>query len=163
VTNNEFSLLAEIIKDLQTGAALKLTALEQNSRGEEKAAETSLLLAAAARARFEQGRTFSTLYVDARYAPTDGLAFPDLQAYSQDLYTRENEIVAQQNEAADLYHLWSTRADAYVTVLAVLAVASFLFGLAQTVQGLLLQRFFVLSGALILSGTILWAISILLA
>jgi hypothetical protein len=163
VTNYESSLLAEIIKDLQTGTVLELTALEQNSRGEEKAAETSLLLAAAAKARFEQGRSFSTLYVDPRYAPADDSAFPDLQAYSQDLYTQANEIVAQQNVAADLYHLWSTRADAYVTVLTVLAVAFFLFGLAQTVQALLLQRFFVLSGALILGGTIFWAISILLA
>jgi len=163
VTNYEFSFLAEIIKHLQTGTVLELTALEQNSRGEEKAAETSLLLVAAAKARFEQGRSFSSLYVDPRYAPADELAFPDLQAYSQDLHTRANEIVAQQNEAADLYHLWSSRAAAYVTVLTVLAVAFFLFGLAQTVQGLLLQRFFVLSGALILGGTILWAISIPLA
>lgn len=163
VANYEFSLLVEIIKDLQTGTVLELTALEQQARGEESNAETSLLLAAAAKARSEHGQAFSTLYTDSRYAPTDESAFPDLQAYSRDLYIRANEIVAQQNEAADLYHLWSSRADAYVTVLTVLAVAFFLFGLAQTVQALQLQRFFVLSGTLLLAGAIVWTVSITLA
>jgi len=160
VANYEFSLLVDIIKDLQTSTVFGLTALEQQSRGEESSAETSRLLAAAAQARFERGQAFSTLYTDSRYAPSDESGFPDMQAYMQDLYTGANELVAQQNAAADLYQLWSSRADAYVTVLTVLAVAFFLFGLAQTVQALQLQRFFVLSGALILGGTIVWTATI---
>ena len=162
-SNYEFSLLTELLKDLQTGTVLELTALEQQARSEDSLAETSLLLAAAAKARFEQGRAFSALYTDPRYAPSDDSAFPDLQAYTEDLSSRAAEIVAQQNEAADLYHLWSNRADAYVTVLTVLAVAFFLLGLAQTVQSLPLQRFFVLSGVLLLGGAVLWTASIMAA
>lgn len=161
VTNYEFSLLVEIVKDLQTATVLELTALEQQSRDETSEAETSLLLAEAARARTTRGQAFSVLYTDRRYAPREEAGFPDLQAYSQDVYLHANDLLARQNEAADLYQAWSARADAYVTVLSVLAVAFFLFGLAQTGQAVPLQRFFVVSGTLILGGAVLWTVSIL--
>jgi hypothetical protein len=161
--NYELSLLVEITKDLQTGTVLELTALEQQSRGENSAAEATLVLAAAAQSRYEHGRAFSTLYTDKRYAPTEDAGFPDLLAYTQDLYAKANDLVNQQNEASDRYQIWNTKADAYVTVLTVLAVAFFLFGLAQTVQAAQLQRFFVLSGALILAATVVWTATILVS
>ena len=80
-----------------------------------------------------------------------------------DLGVGARNLVSRQNVAADLYQRWSVKSDAYVAVLTVLAVAFFLFGLAQTMQAVQLQRFFGLSGAAILFGTVVWAAAILVS
>lgn len=48
-------------------------------------------------------------------------------------------------------------------MLTILAVAFLLFGLAQTVQAVQLQRFFGLSRTVILFGTLIWAAAILVS
>lgn len=163
VGNYEFALLGDLFKDMQVGTVYELTALEQQSRGEDRLAEGTLVLAAAATARAERGRVLSILYSDPRYAPAEADSFPDAQAYLDDLSAPAKDLVSRQNAAADLYQRWSVKSDAYVTVLTVLAVAFFLFGLAQTVQALQLQRFFVLSGLVILIGMLIWTAAILVS
>ncbi len=48
-------------------------------------------------------------------------------------------------------------------MLTVLAVAFFLFGLAQTVQADRLQRFFVLIEALVLATSVAWSVIVLVS
>ena len=149
--------------DMQQALVYELTALEQQARGEDDLAETTLILASAASARFERIRPMSVMYSDPRYAPADADSLPDMQAYLTDLSSTAVDLVAQQNAAADDYQFWSRKADAYVTVLTVLAVAFFLFGLAQTVQADRLQRFFVLIGALVLTTSVAWSVIVLVS
>ncbi len=163
VGNYEFALLGDLLKDMQVGTVYELTALEQQSRGEDRLAEGTLVLAAAATARAERGRVLSILYSDPLYAPAEADSFPDAQAYLDDLSAPAKDLVSRQNAAADLYQHWSVKSDAYVTVLTVLAVAFFLFGLAQTVQALQLQRFFVISGLIILISMLIWTAAILVS
>jgi hypothetical protein len=145
--------LGDIVKDMQVGTVYELTALEQQSLGEDRLADGTLVQGAAATARAERGRAFSILYSDPRYAPADEGSFPDLQAYLDDTSASAKDLVSRQNQAAD----------AYVTVLTILAVAFILFGLAQTVQAVQLQRFFGLSGTVILISTLIWAAAILVS
>jgi hypothetical protein len=91
---------------------------------------------------------------DAAYTRADHLA--DLVATAQDL-------VVQQNAAADDYRFWSRKADSYVTALTVLAVAFCLFGLAQTMQAERLQRSLVLVGSLVLATCVAWSVLLLVS
>jgi len=83
--NYEITVLGELFKDSQAGTVFELTALEQESRGEDRLAQGTLVLAAAATARAERGQVLSILYSDPRYAPADEAIFPDFQAYLDDL------------------------------------------------------------------------------
>ena len=161
--NYEITVLGELFTDSQVGTVFDLTALEQESHGEARLAQGTLVLAAAATARAERGRGLSILCSDPRYAPADEAGFPDFQAYVDDLSAGARNLVSRQNVATDLYQRWSVKSDAYVTVLTVLAVAFFLGGLAQTMQAVQLQRFFGLSGAAILFGTVVVAAAILVS
>lgn len=58
--------------------------------------------------------------------------------------------------AADDYHSWNSKADAYVAVLTVMAVAFFLLGLAQAVKGRI-RLTFAIFGFVILFGASAWA------
>ena len=120
-------------------------------------------MAAAPTARAERGQGLSILCSDPWYAPADQASFPHLLAYVDDPSAGARNLVSRQNVAADLYQRWSVKSDAYVTVLTVLAVAFFLFGLAQTMQAVRLQQFFGLSGAVLLLGTVVWAAAILVS
>jgi hypothetical protein len=101
--NYELALLGDSVKDMQVGTVYELTALEQQSRGEDRLADGTLVLAAAATARAERVPAFSILYSDPRYAPADEGSFPDLQAYLDDTSAGAKDLVSRQNEAADAY------------------------------------------------------------
>lgn len=133
--NYEMSVLGDYLTNAQEGTILELTSLEQEQAGDEKAAQDSLELASFAQARAEIGEKFSILFTDPRYAPQGENEFmPNAEQYIVDLYAESNEIVERQNEASDTYARWNRKADSYVMALTVLAVAFFLFGLAQAVK-----------------------------
>jgi hypothetical protein len=161
--NYELSLLGSQLTDMQQALVFELTALEQQARGEDDLAEVTLVLASAASARVERARQLSLLYTDPRYAPADADSQPDAAAYLADLVATAEELVVQQNAAADDYLFWSRKADSYVTILTVLAVAFFLFGLAQTMRAERLQRFFVLVGSLVLATSVAWSVTVLVS
>ena len=150
-SNYEFSIFSDYLKNLQQATILELTALEQETDGNESAAEASRTLAAAAQASAEVGEKFSVFYTDPRYAPQSADELPKAEQYLNDVFMQANELVARQNAAADEYDNWNRKADSYVTALTVLAVAFFLFGLAQALKTSRLRLIFAVFGSLVTS------------
>ena len=107
-------------------------------------------LADIAQARADAAVKFSTLYTDPRYAPQGDDIMPKAEQYVADTNARANEIVAQQNKSADVYNRWNRKADSYVTALTILAVAFFLFGLAQAVKNARMRLAFAVFGTIVI-------------
>jgi hypothetical protein len=136
---------------------MEFTALQSEDK---QGSALSNLSALAAQARADILTNFSVFFTDPRYAPktTDGL--PDGEAYLADLSAKANEILEKQNAAADDYHKWSSKADSYVGVLTVIAVAFFLLGLAQALTGRMRLVFAIFGGVILLASSA-WTILIL--
>ncbi len=157
----EFRTLTLAVKDAQEATLLQLTALEQESRAEEGAAAMSRLRASLAEARAERVGRLSVLLTDPAYKPVEEGAPPDMQAYLDDSFQEANWQVSLQNEAADAYSRWNQKSDAYVAVLALIAVVLTLYGLAQASTERM-QLPFISLGTLILGLALVWTASILL-
>jgi len=69
--------------------------------------------------------------------------------------------VTSQNTAADAYNRWSGKADSYTSVLTILAVAFFLFGLAQALS-LRLRLLFAILGIVAVAAEGTWMLLILI-
>lgn len=156
----DLDTLAAVLRETQSSLMMQFTALQSEQDGDKLGVAISNISAMAAQARADKLTSFSIFFTDTRYAPktTDGL--PDAEAYLLDISSKANEIVEKQNAAADEYHEWSSKADSYVGVLTVMAVAFFLFGLAQALVGRM-RLVFAIFGAVILLGASAWAMLIL--
>jgi hypothetical protein len=161
-SNYEFTVYGQVLRDLQEATVFQLTALEQQGRSEADLSKSTLVQADAAQARANTGNKFSVFNTDPRYAPkADGEA-PQLEAYLNDAEAKAKELVASQNQAADDYKLWNTKSDAYVTILTVLAVAFFMFGIGQAVKVIHMRLVFVIFGGLIVSLCAAWTLFVLI-
>lgn len=158
--NYDLNTFAKVVLERQTSLMMQFTALQSEQDGDKLGTALSNISAMAAQARADKLTSFSIFYTDPRYAPktTDGL--PDTEAYLADSSAKANEIVKKQNAAADDYHAWSSKADSYVGVLTTMAVAFFLFGLAQALTGRM-RLVFAIFGTIILLGASAWATLIL--
>ncbi len=156
----DLNTFARILLERQTELMMQFTGLEMDQSGDKLGAALSKLSALAAKARADKLTSFSVFFTDDRYTSktTDGL--PDTEAYLADANAKANEIVEQQNAAADEYHKWNRKADAYVGVLTVMAVAFFLFGLAQALTGRM-RLVFAIFGTVILLIASAWSMLIL--
>ena len=112
-------------------------------------------LAAVSQARAALGQKFSVFYTDSRYAPKEEGGLPNAEQYVLDLNKKMNEALAKQNEAADAYGKWNRKSDSYVTALTILAVAFFLFGLAQAVKNVRMRLTFTAFGIVVILITLL--------
>jgi hypothetical protein len=139
---------------------LQLTALEQQQKGDPQGAAASQLKAAVAQARADKARKFSIFFTDPRYSPRVADGMPAMQAYLDDTYASANDLVAQQNAAADAYNRWNRKADSYTSVLTILAVAFFLFGLAQALSPRL-RLLFAIFGMVAIASAGIWTFLIL--
>ena len=162
-SNYEFSVLGDYLQNLQEGTVLELTALEQETAGGEDAAQASREIAALSHARTRIGEKFSILYTDPRYAPENDGDLPKAEQYITDVFEKANEIVEEQNKAADDYHNWDRKADLYVTALTIIAVAFFLFGLAQALKDAPLRLTFAVFGIAVISFSLLITVTTLLS
>ena len=162
-SNYEFVVYGHILRDLQEATVFQLTALEQQGRGEADLAKSTLVLAGAAQARANTGNKFSVFNNDPRYAPKTDDELPKLDAYLKDSQAKANELVANQNRAADDYKLWNNKSDAYVTILTVLAVAFFMFGVAQAVKVTHMRLVFTIFGSLVILVCGAWTFLILIS
>ena len=153
----DLNTMAKVLLEKQTALMMEFTALQSEDK---QGTALSNLSALAAQARADILTNFSVFFTDPRYAPktTDGL--PDGEAYLADSSAKANEILEKQNAAADDYHKWSSKADSYVGVLTVIAVAFFLFGLAQALTGRM-RLVFAIFGAVILLASSAWTVLIL--
>jgi len=161
-SNYEFSVLGDYLQNLQEGTVLELTALEQETAGNEDAAQASREIAALSQARTGIGEKFSILYTDPRYAPQSDGDLPKAEQYITDVFKKANEILAEQNKAADDYHNWDRKADLYVTALTIIAVAFFLFGMAQALKDARLRLTFAFFGIVVIGFSLLITITTLL-
>jgi hypothetical protein len=151
----DLNVFADYLKDAQQATILQMTALQQEQSGDTKAAAASRQEADIAQARADTARNFSLFFNDTRYAPQNPGDLPNTQAYLTDLYAAANDLVAKQNAAADAYDRWNQKGDAYTSVLTILAIAFFLFGLAQALSSR--RRFlFVIFGTVALSVAGVW-------
>ena len=151
----EFVIFGDYLKNLQEATILELTALEQEERGNDEAAQTSRELAKLAQMRADIGERFSIIYNDPRYAPQSENDLPNADQYITDVFEKSNEIVAQQNAQADAYHAWDRKADLYSTGLTVLVISFFLFGLAQALKDVRLRLVFAFLGIVVIGFSLL--------
>ncbi len=66
-------------------------------------------------------------------------------------------MLKQQNDSVDAYNIWNARSDTYTAILTVMAIALFLFGLAQAVTPRL-RLLFALFGAIGTLAAALWTL-----
>ena len=156
----DLNTFAKVLVEKQTALMMQFTALEMEQSKDKLGTALSNISALAAQARADKLTSFSIFFTDPRYAPktTDGL--PDGEAYLTDSNLKANELLEKQNAAADDYHEWSSKADSYVGVLTVMAVAFFLFGIAQALTGRM-RLVFAIFGTVILLTASGWAMLIL--
>lgn len=128
----DLELVTMNIKESQEALVMQLTALELEDAGKKESAEALVSQSEVAQARSDKGFSLSLLYSDPRYAPEEPGGLPNEKAYLEDLSEAANEFVTQQNTASDAYHRWDNKADGYIAVLSILAIAFFLLGLAQS-------------------------------
>ena len=153
----DLNTMAKVLLEKQTALMMEFTALQSEDK---QGTALSSLSALAAQARADILTNFSVFFTDPRYAPKTTEGLPNSEAYLADLSAKANEILEKQNAAADDYHEWSNKADSYVGVLTVIAVAFFLFGLAQALTGRM-RLVFAIFGAVILLASSAWTVLIL--
>ena len=158
----DLNTFSKVLLEKQTALMMQFTALQSEQSADKLGTALNNISALAAQARADKLINFSIFYTDPRYAPktTDGL--PDAEAYLADISNEANKILEKQNAAADEYHKWNNKSDAYVGVLTVIAVAFFLFGLAQAVKGRM-RLVFAVFGLVILLAASAWTLLILVA
>ena len=161
-SNYELNVFGDYLKNLQQATVLELTALEQETDGNDEAAQASRALASISQTSADAGEKFSIFHTDPRYAPQSENDLPNAEQYLTDVFEKVNEIVAQQNEAADAYHVWDRKADSYITALTVLAVAFFLFGLAQALKDVRVRLIFAIFGVVVIAFSLLITVTALL-
>jgi hypothetical protein len=157
----DLELFANTVNNAQQATVLELTALDLEQAGEEESAAKLLVQSQIAQARSEKGVSLSLLYSDPRYAPTEPGGVPDLEAYLADQSKVPNDLVAKQNTASDEYHRWDQKADTYIAVLSILAIAFFLLGLAQSTARM--RVFFAISALAVMLLAAAWTGFILIS
>jgi hypothetical protein len=157
----DLELFANTVKDTQQSLVMEFTALELEKNGDKESAARLRSQSEISKARSEKGVSLSLLYSDPRYAPTEPDGMPDFQAYVDDQSQSPNDLVAKQNAASDAYHKWNSKADAYVAILTVLAIAFFLLGIAQSSARM--RLFFAGSAVVIMALAAVWTGYIMIA
>jgi hypothetical protein len=156
-SNYETATMTEYLRLSQESLVMQIAAL---SLEDENDRTTTELAALGAQARADKLKTYSVFYTDPRYAPQTPDGLPNAEAYLKDTFAKANEITETQNKASDEYRRWDGKADSYVSVLTVMAMAFFLFGLAQALRGRM-RLVFAIFGTIILLVSSVWAVLVL--
>lgn len=159
--NYDAGIFTAALQDGMESVILQMTALQMKTLGKTDAADAASLQADVAQARADSYQAASVLYSDPRYAPPSPDALPDSVRYLADLRASAQELLARQNAASDEYNQYSAKADAFTGVLTVLAIALFIFGLAQAVTPGL-RRPFALFGIIAVVAAMVWSLTVLL-
>jgi hypothetical protein len=154
------AVFASYLKDSQEATVLEMTALQQQQAGNSQSSTDSLQRSSVSQARADTAKKFSIFFNDPRYAPTTSDGTPDMKAYLTDTYAAVNNLLAKQNTAADDYNLWNHKGDAYTSILTLLAVSFFLFGLAQALSPRL-RLLFAAFGLVVMTSAGLWMLLVL--
>lgn len=152
----------EVLKNTQESLVLQYTALDEANKGNLTDSKLASLQAAVQQARAEQAAKLSIFFTDPRYAPKTQGQPPDMQAYLDQQNSVANSMVTKQNSASDEYHAWSKKADVYVAILTILAVAFFLLGLGQSLTSRV-RLYFAMFGILIMVLGSAWTVLTILS
>ncbi len=158
----DLNTFSKVLLEKQTALMMQFTALQSEQSADKLGTALNNISALAAQARADKLESFSVFFTDPRYAPTTTDGLPDGDTYLADISNEANKILEKQNAAADEYHKWNAKSDSYVGVLTVIAVAFFLFGLAQAVKGRM-RLVFAVFGLVILLTASAWIVLILAA
>ena len=145
----------EVLKNTQESMVFGYTALDEASKGNMTESEIAYLQSGIQQARAEQATRLSLFFSDPRYAPKSSDQPPNIQAYLDAQNELAKSLVSKQNAATDDYHLWSKKADVYVAILTILAVAFFLLGLGQSLTSKV-KLFFAIFGMITMAIGSLW-------
>lgn len=138
----ETRLLAEYIEREQHALALQGSALQLTQAGLLDAAQRAMAQAEALQAEAETIKQQSVLLNDPRYAPAGEESFPNLEQYVANSQEEAQELLKRQNRAADQAQFWGKKGDAYVTLLTLLAITLFLYGLSLIMETQFLRYLF---------------------
>ncbi len=161
-SNYDMNTFARILDNTQRSLVMGYTALEQLQNGDDAGASLSTLQEKVAQAQADTATKFSIFYQDPRYAPKSPDAQPNLQRYIDDSNAKALELLAKQNAASDAYKIWSGKSDSYVAVLTIMAIAFFLFGIAQSVNPRL-RLLFAGFGIVVIVLGVGWGLAILVS
>ena len=156
----DVKLLATTSQHAQQSLVMQITAFELEDAGENESAAGLISQSEVEQARSDMGASLSVFYTDPRYVPTEPGGLPNQEAYIEDLKKAADDLVARQNAASDEYHRWDNKADSYIAVLSILAIAFFLLGLAQST---LMRLFFGISALAVMILAAVWMGFILIA
>ena len=154
--------MARVLDNTQRSLVSQFTALQLTEAGDEQGAAISNADGQVYQAQADTAAKFSVFYQDPRYAPPSPDSAPDMQAYLDDSNKVAYDLLAKQNAASDEYKVWSTKADSYVAALTVLAIAFFLFGIAQSVNPRL-RLLFATFGIVVIVIGVGWGLAILVS
>ncbi len=155
--NYDMAIFQETIQARYTSTVLQLTALKAEQNGDSAGAADALLRAQTEQARADTAQASSILYTDKRYAPSSAEGLPNADQYLADLHEPALKMLKQQNDSVDAYNIWNARSDTYTAILTVMAIALFLFGLAQAVTPRL-RLLFALFGTIGTLAAALWTL-----
>lgn len=153
----ELSLVADFAAYSMDGMALQGTALELEGAGRSEEAAAYWERAEVVEAQAQALRSLSVLFTDPRYAPRGDDLRPDVETYFADWQAPIQELLAQQNEAAGAANRWGDKADAYISVITVLGVSLFLYGLSLVIRSRL-RYLFALVGTAVAGLALLWTV-----
>lgn len=156
----DINVFSGYLTDAQEATIMQLTAGQQGSNSQ--VAADSLLQSTVDQARADTAQKFSVFYTDSRYAPKTSGGTPDMQAYLTDSTAAAKNLVTKQNAAADDYNRWNHKGDTYTSIMAILAVTLFLFGLAQALSPRL-RLLFAVFGVIALAAAGFWTILVLVS
>jgi len=151
----ELGLVADFTAYSMDALAVQATALELEVNDQSEEAATYWERAETLMAQAEALRTLSTLFNDPRYAPQGDDFIPDAEAYAKDEMAPIQELLAEQNTAAGAANRWGSKADVYTSIVTILAVSLFLYGLSLIIRGRL-RYIFTLVGTLVAGASLLW-------
>lgn len=151
----DLGVVADFTATSMDNIALQATALELEGADQGEEATIYWERAGVVEAEAQALRNLSVLFTDPRYAPKGDDLVPDLLAYYADWQAPLQELLAEQQDAADAANRWGDRADAYTSIATTLAVSLFLYGLSLIVHSRL-RYLFALVGTGIAGLTLLW-------
>ncbi|MFH2103308.1 MAG: hypothetical protein ABIJ39_08135 [Chloroflexota bacterium] len=157
----DLNTYAAVLINSQEALVLEYTALQRQVADDLTGYQSAISEAAAAQARSERAAEFSVFLSNPRYAPESEFDLPDMDAYMAARTVVTNALLEKQNAAADTYHIWNGKADSYVAVLTILAIAFFLLNIAQSTRPGL-RLFFGTCALLVMGIASLWTLIILL-
>jgi hypothetical protein len=159
--NYDMNTFARVLDNTSRSLVMGYTALQLLDGGDDQGAAYSKVQEQVAQAQADAATKFSIFYQDPRYAPKSPEAQPELQRYIDDSNAKALELLASQNAASDAYKIWSGKSDSYVAVLTILAIAFFLFGIAQSVNPRL-RLLFAGFGIVVIVLGVGWGLAILI-